>query len=406
MPVQKQDRDSQWNLDMNDSKYVLAKQATITVNAGYGIYEASLNNQIVVKGDIVAEAGALGGIRFMSSTSELEIGEKSRIDVDGTLDGIFAEGAGQRILNHGTINGGNQGIYGEIWGRLENHGEINGITAVRYLGSGSQIVNHGEISGFAGIAAGGDGTSIRNEKGGLISGSEVAVSLSNGGSAEIVNKGTIRSDVWAIYTEVESVELINRGKIVGDVRLSAGADFVDLRGGDIRGVIDGREGGDTYFVSDSGVQIEDSGTSVFDTVFSSANYTLSAGLEYIQLIGNRDVRASGNAAQNIVVGNKGDNRLFGEAGDDFLQGHGGSDSLVGGAGADVFIIEQRDKVVTVEDYEDGIDELNSDSVKSQADFDGLRIRMSGDDTRVDFGGGTRLILVDIDMNQLSYDDFS
>lgn len=341
----------------------------------------------------------------MGGTSSLELSREARIDVQTTADGIFAEGAGQHIFNHGHIRGNNEGIHGEIWGNLENHGTIEGIVGVSYLGPGSQIVNHGEISGFAGISVAAGGTSIRNEKGGIVTGDEVAVAVNGVGSAEIVNKGTIRSDTWAVYAEVGNVYLTNRGKIVGDVRLTSAADLFDTTNGEVRGIVDGRGGDDIYHVSSSGIRIDDSGSSTDDQVYSFASYVLSAGLENIALLGNRNLNATGNAADNSIAGNEGDNRLVGGDGADAIRGAGGNDRLFGGSGADDFYLLKKEAVDVVEDFEDGIDHLLSDRVGNQADLDALRIRMAGDDTIIDFGGGDRLILLDIDKDQLSYIDF-
>ena len=119
MPTQREDRDTQWSLDMGDSRYVLAADATITVDEGYGIYESTNNNEIVVMGDIVATGAAVAGIRFMSSTSTLSIGAKSHIDASDIDYGIFAEGAGQQIVNRGRIEAEDTAIHGEIWGKVE-----------------------------------------------------------------------------------------------------------------------------------------------------------------------------------------------------------------------------------------------------------------------------------------------
>lgn len=52
MPTQKNDRSRQWTLDQGDSRSTLARTATITVSEGYGIYESTSNNSIIVLGDI------------------------------------------------------------------------------------------------------------------------------------------------------------------------------------------------------------------------------------------------------------------------------------------------------------------------------------------------------------------
>jgi len=73
----------------------------------------------------------------------------------------------------------------------------------------------------------------------------------------------------------------------------------------------------------------------YDTVYSSASYTLPANVEELHLIGREDLEGRGNALANMLVGNPGDNRLYGMAGDDFLLDDAGRDLLDGGDGDDV-----------------------------------------------------------------------
>jgi trimeric autotransporter adhesin len=105
-----------------------------------------------------------------------------------------------------------------------------------------------------------------------------------------------------------------------------------------------RDGGNDHYDGQSG---SDSGTQCrvdevienpnegYDTVYSTADYTLTANVEELHLIGCDDLTGHGNALANIIVGNTGDNALYGEAGDDLLMDDAGNDALYGGAGNDV-----------------------------------------------------------------------
>ncbi len=73
----------------------------------------------------------------------------------------------------------------------------------------------------------------------------------------------------------------------------------------------------------------------YDSVYSLADYTLTANVEELHLLGEEGLAGHGNALDNIVVGGTGDNALFGEAGDDLLLDDAGEDRLDGGAGNDV-----------------------------------------------------------------------
>jgi len=93
----------------------------------------------------------------------------------------------------------------------------------------------------------------------------------------------------------------------------------------------------------------------YDTVYSSASYTLPSNVEELHLIGKEDLEGRGNSLANMLIGNSGDNRLYGMAGndlllddagrdlldggdgDDVLDGGAGNDRLIGGKGNDVFV---------------------------------------------------------------------
>jgi VCBS repeat-containing protein len=81
----------------------------------------------------------------------------------------------------------------------------------------------------------------------------------------------------------------------------------------------------------------------FDTVYSSATYTLAANVEALRLLGYDDLDGSGNSLDNAIFGNTGKNTLNGGAGTDLLFGGAGDDTLTdtlgsnlldGGAGND------------------------------------------------------------------------
>ena len=69
-------------------------------------------------------------------------------------------------------------------------------------------------------------------------------------------------------------------------------------------------------------------------LLSSGNIGLSLGINYVTLLGNANLFATGNANANVMNGNAGANQLEGGAGNDVLRGMNGNDNLIGGLGND------------------------------------------------------------------------
>jgi Ca2+-binding RTX toxin-like protein len=117
----------------------------------------------------------------------------------------------------------------------------------------------------------------------------------------------------------------------GDNRLDGGTGADKMTGG---------AGNDTFVVDNTGDIVSDvSGT--LDTVESSVNFTLGAGLENLELYGAA-LRGTGNSAANAITGNANANTLSGLGGSDILDGGIGADTLTGGAGADIFTFTATD----------------------------------------------------------------
>ena len=107
-----------------------------------------------------------------------------------------------------------------------------------------------------------------------------------------------------------------------------------LNGGAGVDTMNGGAGNDSYYVDSMYDVVEENAWEGMDTVFSSADYVLSASVERLTLTGVADTAGVGNELDNILTGNGGSNFLLGMAGDDTLIGNGGNDTLDGGAGID------------------------------------------------------------------------
>ncbi len=98
------------------------------------------------------------------------------------------------------------------------------------------------------------------------------------------------------------------------------------------------------------------------------------------LIGqNGDDSLSGGTGNDSLFGGVGKDMVWGDAGDDWLDGGEGDDTLIGGAGRDVFILGNRPGMVTILDFEKGVDRI------AGLDFGQVTIESLGCDTRILLG---------------------
>ena len=108
-----------------------------------------------------------------------------------------------------------------------------------------------------------------------------------------------------------------------------------LNGGTGSDLLNGGTGNDTYVVDNIRDVVIETAPPDIDTVQSTAaNYTLSANVENLLLLGNAAINGTGNTLDNTITGNDAANILKGGNGFDTLIGGGGNDTLIGGAGND------------------------------------------------------------------------
>lgn len=172
---------------------------------------------------------------------------------------------------------------------------------------------------------------------------------------------------------------IAHGVEIENARGGAGADI--LVGNNLINQLEGGEGNDTYYTSDTRDIIVDTGG--FDTLYSYVNTNLSSGIERIYLLGpaktgagnalnnfiiakndnNNSVKFWGNGGNDAIAGAGGNDTIYGGADDDTLIGNIGADVLAGGAGSDKFVFNRlvesttsrRDLIV---DFQTGLDVID------------------------------------------------
>lgn len=157
---------------------------------------------------------------------------------------------------------------------------------------------------------------------------------------------------------------------------------------------------------ESGVRFDKADSSNQDTIVSIENWTF---------IGDQNVKATGDANDNVLTSDKGEDvlkggdgddtlsggansdRLLGGDGDDTLHGGTGRDKLFGNDGADTFIFLEGDGKDVIKDYSDAEDQIlidvaYYDTGDSIAEFLGKVGAIDGSDAVLTFSDGHSLTI--------------
>lgn len=111
----------------------------------------------------------------------------------------------------------------------------------------------------------------------------------------------------------------------------------------------GLGGNDSYVVNHTADIVTEQANGGADTVIAKLNYTLTANVENLQLVGEA-IRGTGNDLDNIIIGNAGANELEGLGGNDLLDGRGGADKMQGGDGNDVYYVDDVLDTIVEKDH--------------------------------------------------------
>ena len=126
---------------------------------------------------------------------------------------------------------------------------------------------------------------------------------------------------------------------------TSAADFID--GGAGTDTLVGGLGDDTYYVDSSSDVVVEMASAGKDTVIASADFTLSANVENLTLVGDAH-SGTGNALDNVLTGGAGADTLMGLDGNDTLDGGADADILIGGLGDDTYYVDNMSDVVVEE----------------------------------------------------------
>jgi Ca2+-binding RTX toxin-like protein len=303
--------------------------AITTTTAGDFAYDLGIADDIFVAAGILVGSTNFGAIIGVGSGHIATIG-------GSVVTGAASEAAvklgdspnvdsAQRLIvvTGGLLAGGYGAAINGVASHVENHGTMTGQAVGVYLagiGTGpSQIWNTGTISGADGVQTAGTVANILTNQGYI--------------------SGTIAS-FRGLGLAFDSV--INRGVMIGNVKLGQGDDLYDGRGGSIEGTVQGEDGNDR-FVPGAGAEIFDGGAAldILDFRYGAAvTVTLDGtdagtGAALGDVYRNCEVIYGSLSGADTLIGSALADRLLGLGGADRLTAGDGADLVIGGGGVDV-----------------------------------------------------------------------
>ena len=272
-----------------------------------------------------------------------DVGDIVDENADEGIDSIFSSisydlsVAATNVENATLVEGaGNITVFG--------NGQRNKLTG----NSGDNIIDGDRDSGDTMIGGGGDDLYFVDE------GDIVIESLAgkDGGTDEVrlINGGS-----FTLGANLENLKIVDAA---GDANGTGNTLDNILTGNNSANVLDGKggadtmtgaEGDDTYVIDNAGDVVIESGVGDIDSVKSSFQLGLIAGIENYAFTGNKAVKFTGSQDGNWIVGTKLNDTLSGDSaaggGDDTLNGGKGADRMNAGDGDDVYFVDNNKDVV-------------------------------------------------------------
>jgi Ca2+-binding RTX toxin-like protein len=231
-------------------------------------------------------------------------------------------------------------------------------------------------------------------------GLDTAVFSDHGGAWFVdLNAGTATTDYFESAQSAFGVPLppffypVHEQDQLFDIENVTGGKFGDqIIGNAQNNQIFGRDGDDVI-----------SGNNGVDRLFGEAgNDTINGGAGSDTVSGGAgNDTIHGDHGNDVIDGGNGDDTIHGGRFNDEINGGAGTDRLYGDEGADQFVFIAGNQLDVVYDYEDGVDSIILFGL-----FQDLQISVyQQTDVEISDGEGTRMVLRDTDIADITVDDF-
>jgi Ca2+-binding RTX toxin-like protein len=360
-------------LEGNDTINALEGNDTADGGKGSDTLDGSAGNDILTGGSAEVEVDTNGAADPANAEDTLDGGTGNDTLDGGIGDDLYkVDNVGDIVTENSDLSTELDKVESSVSYTLGSNLEDLTLTGSNAIdGTGNDLVNH--IFGNSGknTIDGGEGADIMVGD----AGNDTYVVDNVGDTVtENANEGTdsVQSSItYTLVNNFENLTLTGNGTINGTGNDSSniitgnnavniidggiGADTID--GGLASDIMIGGDGNDLYYVSASGDTItEVAGQGTSDVVKSAASYTLSDEVEKLELTGTNQTSGTGNNLANTITGNTVSNTLK-DGGDS-----ANNDTLTGGTGDDVYVVSNKDDVVT----ETSTIATEIDTVKSSA----------------------------------------